>query len=208
LIEATKTGRKPKHPLQSREMRKTLVNTNKAYINTKGVEVAPRVFDDKFVCQCQKRCTDHAKVPLKTRRQIFNMFWNIGTYEGRCAFINSCVNEIPKKRCYTKKEQSRRKNTRKYYLKGVEVCKIAFVRTLMISNSRIDVCLMKSESDSFADERGKNKSNAGFPEEKRLKVIAHIKQSYAEGKSLRGMWQSYTSDNPDDAVSETYYKSE
>lgn len=186
-----------------------MANTNKTYINAKGQEVKPKIFDDTFECTCPKRCTEPYKLPLKTRRQIFNMFWNIGTYEGRCAFINSCVNEIPKKRCYTKnKETSRRKNTRKYYLKGVEVCKKSFTKTLMISNSRIDVCLVKMETENFTDERGKKRNYNGFPEEKKSKIIEYVKKNYNDNKTLRSLWQSFVDENIDDAISESYFKRE
>lgn len=167
----------------------------------------PKEFDATFMCTCPKNCTDEIKLTLKTRRQIFNMFWNIGSYEGRCAFLNSCVNETPKKRCYTKnKETSRRKMTRKYFLKGVEVCKTTFTKTLKISNSRVDVCLQKMESENFSDERGKKRSRIGFSEERKEKVIDHIKQSFEPESSLRGMWSSYMEINPDEPVSESYYK--
>lgn len=137
------------------------------------------------------------------------MFWNIGSYEGRCAFINSCVNEIPKKRCYTKKkEESRRKNTRKYFLKGVEVCKKAFTKTLMISNSRIDVCLVKMENENFTDERGRKRNFSGFPEEKKVRIVQYIKNNYDDDKTLRSLWQSFVSENPTDVVSESYFKRE
>lgn len=160
------------------------------------------------MCTCPKKCTDPKKLPLKTRRQIFNMFWNIGSYEGRCAFLNSCVNELPKKRTYTKnKDTSRRKMTRKYFLKGVEVCKTTFTKTLMISNSRIDVSLQKMETENFNDERGKKKAGHGFSDEKKEKVIAHIKDNFMPDSSLRGLWGIYTASYPDDPVSESYYKS-
>lgn len=161
------------------------------------------------MCTCPKKCTDPKKLPLKTRRQIFNMFWNIGSYEGRCAFLNSCVNELPKKRTYTKnKDASRRKMTRKYFLKGVEVCKTTFTKTLMISNSRIDVSLQKMETENFNDERGKKKAGHGFSDEKKEKVIVHIKENFMPDSSLRGLWGIYTASYPDDPVSESYYKSE
>lgn len=136
------------------------------------------------------------------------MFWNIGSYEGRCAFLNSCVNELPKKRTYTKnKDTSRRKMTRKYFLKGVEVCKTTFTKTLMISNSRIDVSLQKMETESFNDERGKKKAGHGFSHERKELVIAHIKDHYTPESSLRGLWGSFTSMHTDEPVSESYYKS-
>lgn len=164
-------GRKRIIPDQTRAIRKIRANTNKAYVNAKGQEVKPKLFDESFECKCPKLCTEPKKLPLKTRRQIFNIFWNIGSYEGRCAFLNSCVNELPKRRTYTKnKDASRRKMTRKYFLKGVEVCKTTFTKTLQISNSRIDVSLQKMGSESFNDERGKKKAGHGFSDERRMKV--------------------------------------
>lgn len=129
LLDSDKPkGRRRVIPDQTRAIRKIRANTNKAYVNAKGVEVRPKEFDATFICTCPKKCTEPNKLPLKTRRQIFNMFWNIGSYEGRCAFLNSCVNEQPKRRTYTKSDCSRRKMTRKYYLKGVEVCKTTFTK--------------------------------------------------------------------------------
>lgn len=202
-------GRRRVIPDQTRAIRKIRANTNKAYVNAKGQEVKPKEFDETFNCICPKKCTDPSRLPLKTRRQLFQMFWNIGSYEGRCAFLNSCVNELPKKRTYTKnKEASRRKMTRKYFLKGQEVCKTTFTKTLMISNSRIDVSLQKMEAESFNDERGKKRTGHGFSDEKKEKVIAHIKENHQTDSSLRGLWCSYQSQYPDDPVSESYYKRE
>jgi hypothetical protein len=200
-------GRKRVIPDQTREIRKQRANTNKCYINAKGQEVKPKEFDETFMCTCPKQCTDPTKLSLKTRRQIFNMFWNIGSYEGRCAFLNSCINEAPKKRCYTKnKETSRRKMTRKYYLKGVEVCKTTFVKTLKISNSRVDVCLQKMETENFNDQRGRKKAHIGFTQERKELVIEHIKETYEPDASLRGMHARYLEANPSEPVSESYYK--
>lgn len=135
------------------------------------------------------------------------MFWGVGTYEGRCAFIHSCVNEMPKKRCYTKnKDNQKRKNTRKYYLKGVEVCKVTFMKTLMISSSRVDSSLAKTDSEVFIDNRGKNKSTLAFSNEKKQLVVNHIKNSYCPTQSIRGMWVLYMETFPDDPVSESFYK--
>lgn len=96
--------------------------------------------------------------------------------------------------------------TRKYFLKGVEVCKTAFTKTLMISNSRIDVSLQKMETESFNDERGKKKAGHGFSHEKKERVIVHIKNNFQPESSLRGLWGIYMTEFPDDPVSESYYK--
>jgi hypothetical protein len=198
-------GRKRVVADQTRSIRKIRANTNQRYINSKGNEVKPKEFDENFECGCPKACTQ--QLSLKMRKQIFNMFWGIGSYEGRCAFLNGCVNEAPKKRQYTKNEDSRRKNTRKYFLKGVEVCKKTFVKTLMISNSRIDVSLKKMENETFTDERGKKRAGHGFSDEIRKEVINHIKESYDTSNSgLRGMWNDYQATHEKTPVSESYYK--
>lgn len=193
---------------QTRAIRKLRANTNKPYINAKGREVTPKAFDESFVCTCPKKCTDPKKLSVKIRKQIFNMFWSIGSYEGRCAFLNSCVNEAPKKKQYTKAEKSRRKNTRRYFLKGVEVCKMTFTKTLQISNSRIDVSLAKMENENFMDERGKKKRRKhGFGEETQNAVIEHIKSNFNSETSLRSLWNAYQATHEEIPVSESYYKS-
>lgn len=198
-------GRKRAVADQTRAIRKLRANTNQAYVNSKGNEVQPKEFDAEYECACPKKCT--RKISKKCRKQIFTMFWGIGTYGGRCAFLNSCINEVPKKRQYTKNEKSRRNNTRKYYLKGTEVCKTLFVKTLQISNSRIDVCLQKMESENFTDERGKKRLGHGFSDELKEQVIQHIKDNFRHDSSLRGLWNTYLALHPDHPVSESYYKS-
>lgn len=142
------------------------------------------------------------------------MFWCMGTYEGRCCFINGNVNEIPKKRTYIKtpEKESRRKFTRKYYLKGIEVCKVAFCRTLHISSSRIDISLSKLESDSIGDQRGRGKKVNALSDERLEEILNHIASfPTSDGRhlsselTLRKMYHLYReqSDNP---VSESSYK--
>ena len=177
------------------------------FCHFKGEEVQPREFDTEFHCTCPKKCTDNKNLPLKTRKQIFTTFWGVGTFEGRCVFINSCVNEIPKLRCYTKnKDNQKRKNTRKYYLKGVEVCKVTFLKTLMISKSRVDISLAKAETETFTDKRGKKKSPHAFSDQKNQLIVDHIKSTYRAESSLKVMWQNYMTTYPEDHVSESSYK--
>lgn len=71
---------------------------------------------------------------------------------------------------------SKRKFTRNYFINNKEICKIAFLKTLQITQDRIDVALKKSSGDMvIRDERellsgGRNKC----PEEQISKVIEHI----------------------------------
>lgn len=139
------------------------------------------------------------------------MFWNMGTYEGRCCFINGNVNEFQKKRTYIKSE-SRRLKSRKYYLKGQEVCKLAFCKTLQISSSRIDISLSKYDQDQMDDRRGRGKKVNALSEERLEEVLNHISsfptldgRHLSSDLTLRKMYHLYKeeSENP---VSESSYK--
>lgn len=35
-------------------------------------------------------------------RRFFNQFWNLGTFEGRCALLSKYVVEVNNKMCYIK----------------------------------------------------------------------------------------------------------
>lgn len=168
-----KRGRKRKIPNQSRADRKRLMNNNKQYVNQKGVAVEAKHFDEHFVCSCTKHCTETVSANL--RRKLFNQFSSIGSHEGRCAVIVSCVIEIPKRRSYTK-SVSKRSITRKYKIFGQEVCKTALLRTLQISESRVIVALKKQEnSDTYADGRGKSTGGwNALPLSTKNEVCAHI----------------------------------
>ena len=77
ITDANKAkGRKRVIADQTRAIRKMRANTNKPYVNAKGKEVMPKEFDENFECFCHKKCTE--KLSMKTRRQIFKMFW--GSY--------------------------------------------------------------------------------------------------------------------------------
>lgn len=216
-----KRGRKRKIPEQSRSERKILYNTNQSHINTKGKLVEEKVFDDTFVCQCSKRCT--FTVSLDLRKKLFKQFWSMGSFSGRCALLIKCVSETPKKRAYSRVPMKNRVTTRKYWMFGHSVCKVALLRTLQINQKRIALALNKEKFfDSFADCRGKfsGGSNA-FPVFKRVEVRAHISsfpkyishytRSQTNAKYLNSnlnlakMYDLYKTD-AENPVSESYYK--
>ncbi|XP_072397229.1 uncharacterized protein [Diabrotica undecimpunctata] len=163
-----KRGRKRKYKDQSRADRKKKCNHNEEYINTKGQTVVPKQFLEDFQCMCAKKCTEIVDVP--DRKKLFTQFWTIGTFAGRCAMINMCVKEIPKKRCYTKNVNSRRKITRKYYCGDTEICKITFLKTLQINQKRIDIALKKCGNEFMVDLRGLKRGGLN----KVKKVINHM----------------------------------
>lgn len=169
-----KRGRKRKVPQQSRADRKRLYNTNKKHVNTRGNVVDEKTFDENFRCDCAKKCTE--AITLEKRRKLFNQFWTIGSFAARCAFLISCVTEAPKKRSYSKRQMKNRLVSRKFYIYGHNVCKVALLRTLNINKKRLDTALSKQAfCQSFADCRGLVSGGANaFPMSKRVEVRAHI----------------------------------
>lgn len=164
-------GRKRKCEEQTRADRKKLLNKNKKHINTRGEMVEPKIFDMSFICRCPKKCTQI--VPLCSK--LFTQFWDIGTHEGRCALLVSCVKELPKKRSYTK-IPSKSTVTRKYEIFGQEVCKVTFLRTLQINGSRVDLAKNKQmHADSYVDFRGHSAGGwNALSQSKEDEVCAHI----------------------------------
>lgn len=147
-----KRGRKRKCPSQNRVLRKKFYNENKKYTSARGKDILPKEFSRHVICGCKKKCTE--SVEVDERYKLFSQFWSIGSFSARCAFLNAHVKEQKKARTYTKHVQSRRNFSRKYYIGDTEVCKIAFLKTLQITQNRIDVALKKRTEPIIRDERG------------------------------------------------------
>lgn len=122
----------------------------------------------------KKKCTE--KVDYKTRKKLFQQFWGMGTFEGRCVLLNTCVKEINKKRTYTKKEKSRRTKTRIYFIEDIQVCKETLLKTLQINQNRIRIALDQLKSDTtIKDKRGTKSGGKNAIDEKRItEIIRHI----------------------------------
>lgn len=80
-----------------------------------------------------------------------------------------------KKKVYTK-QTSKRNHTRKYYINEKKICKTAFLKTLQMSQNRIDVALKKSINNmEIVDERGpKSGGKNKCTNEQVLTVEQHI----------------------------------
>lgn len=213
-------GRKLKIPGQSRSYRKYLLNNNKTHYNTRGTLVEGKKFDESFICTCTKECT--TAVPLRLRKRIFNQYWTSGNFEARCAYLLTCVTQNPKKRSYSSTHERNRLKSKKFNIFGIEVCKIALLKTLQISQTRLTTALNKRDTDSLVDGRGKaiggwNK----FPSVKREEVrrhilsfpkyVSHYARDQTESKflhcslNLALMYRLYKEKVPDN-VSNAYYK--
>lgn len=162
-------GRKRKIADQSRADAKRLRNTNKPYVNSEGNVVVEKKFNENFVCHCTKKCTE--TVGLTLRRRLFKQFWSMGTFSGRCAIITGCVSQMAKKSMC----ESRRAVTNKYTIYGQQVCKKAFLKTLKIDASRVNLALRKQCCDEYTDERGMSSGGQNAMSfAQRTAVIDHI----------------------------------
>ena len=164
-----KRGRKRKSLNQSRKDRKKFSNSNQEYVSARNKIVAPKIFKEDYLCPCSKKC--HNVVNTEIRKRFFNQFWNIGTFEGRCALLCKCVKEVEKKRCYTKNKVSRRSKSRMYYIEDKHVCKEAFLNTLQINHNRIRVALSQMKDNIILDKRGRSSGGRNAISAERIKKI-------------------------------------
>ncbi|CAG9783437.1 unnamed protein product [Diatraea saccharalis] len=163
-------GRKRKYPQQNRKEKRAKLNHGKEYINYKGLTVPSKSFVNGYNCSCKKKCTE--KVTEIERKTVFENYWAAGSYEARCALLQSFCKELEKSR----NKSNKRTFTRKYYLKGVSVCKAAFLKTLSISQKPLDIALAKHRQQKpLLDKRGCTGGHNKITEAKSQEVINFIK---------------------------------
>lgn len=120
------------------------------------------------------KCTD--KISIDQRKREFDKFWSSGSYEARCAMLQGSITETKTKKSYVR--NSKRIFTRKYKLCNTSVCKEAFLITLGISQSRIDVALNKyREQASITDKRVVKSGGKNAISDEQLQQIKHFIQS-------------------------------
>lgn len=160
--------------LQTREERKNNKYSNTEYINTKNEKVLPKIFKE-FDCHCNNKCAENITVDAQSK--LFEQFHNLGSYSAQNLFLLESVEEIHKKRCYTKnKQKQERTYTRIYTFNKIKVCKEFFVKTLQISPSRVNTVLAKiRDGQGLADQRGVAIGGHNrISHESRIEVIHHI----------------------------------
>ncbi|CAH2217449.1 jg19649 [Pararge aegeria aegeria] len=151
-----KKGRKRKYP-QSRDERKRNKYNNIEYTTTKNEIIKPKVFVD-YRCKCLKKCAD--LIPVEVRKQEFEKFVKLGSFNAQVLYIISCVTEYNKKRSYTMcNVPGARKKPRQFYrvykIKDVQVCRDMFLKTFQITTQKVTVSLKKRRSgEPIVDGRG------------------------------------------------------
>lgn len=135
-------------------------------------------------CSCKKECRTLMQGQEKT---IFHSFWNLNGFEKQNAYLFGIIKSVGKKRVYpkkTKRQQSSRSNTFKYYVKvngkDQEVCKQEFLSIHGLQNSKrrvYNICRQISQglSTPKSDGRGRHKNRKNrLPEEMIQSVHQHI----------------------------------
>lgn len=168
-------------------------------------------FEEEFVCHCKKKCTNNVSIEL--RKRLFNQYWSMGSFVGRCALLISCI------------DQKRLPETRnKYSIFGIEVCKRGLKRTLQINENRLSLALDKHlHSESLADGTGKTTGGRNvLPLSKREavyrrhissfpKYVSHYTRNQTDSKflspnlSLSKMYELYKQQCAGIPVSKSFY---
>ena len=107
------------------------------------------------MCNCRYGCK---RLSSSQREEIFTSFWALGDWQSQTNFIIGCVNLIKPKRSFV--PSSRKQNSRIFKLNDIQVCKGTFLKTLGISNKRLDYSLRNKSKNGMAspDKRGKHPS--------------------------------------------------
>ncbi|CAH2098877.1 unnamed protein product [Euphydryas editha] len=174
LKEGFNKNIQPDNPNKPQEVPAVLYDdNNQDYFSAKGKKVCAMEFNSSD-CRCPLKCTE--KLTIDQRKKEFDKFWNSGSYEARCAILPGSITETKKKRSYA--VNSKRVFTRRYKLCNTSVCKKAFLITLGISQSRIDVALNKlREQASISDKRGVKSGGRNAITDEKLQQIKKFIES-------------------------------
>lgn len=154
-----KKGRKQRHS-QLRHVRKYNKYHNFEYTTVKNKIVKPKVFID-YKCKCSNKCAN--LISSEKRKDEFEKYVQLGSYNAQLVYIGSCVKEENKKRSYTMinvpaEKKKPKQFTRTYSIKGVRVCRDMFLKTFQITTQKITISLKKLRSGMpIMDYRGANR---------------------------------------------------
>lgn len=106
-------------------IRKEAREGGKEYIDINGHTHRERAVQE--TCSCRHNCG--RQITAEQRENIHEEFWNLSDSEKRF-FYSQAVVKTEKKRTYTQNQNSRKKNSFKYYLRAgnvdIQVCKVFF----------------------------------------------------------------------------------
>ena len=142
-------------------------------------EQVPPKRSDRTSCGCARHCFD--KVSQERRKALFEGFWKMANFDIQNTYLCGCIKTSNTKRKYTKREESRRKFTRVFYVSngGISerVCKTAFLSIFSVSNGCLSRALQgQAECGGLphCDQRGRHEPANKTQEERVAFVKAHI----------------------------------
>ncbi|XP_026724763.1 uncharacterized protein LOC113491796 [Trichoplusia ni] len=152
---------------------------------------------------CAKRCWE--SLTENDRIQLFTEFWGLGDPKLQLQYLSDNIEKLEKKRLRGKTETSRRKWTYCYYFslneRRLNVCKMMFVNTLIISDSLLKTTIRKKEeAESGVPKRRKYKNRTSgnyIPEEMKKIVRKHVldihfaESKYISTKSLKKYFEEH-----------------
>ena len=132
----------------------------------------------KDPCSCKLKCFE--KITEEERKNIMNDYHELGDINRQRDFHVAHTKSVPKGRCRTESENSRRDFTRTYELNGQRVCKVMYCNTLAITDQTITTALkkkeaMKSQSVCSKDQRGGNNKKWVEGREKKERFLPFLK---------------------------------
>lgn len=155
-INRPKRGRKRKFDDYTLAERKSRKYANLPY-RGKSKEISAKTFQN-YTCICKKQC--HLKVSEEERRNEFNTFIKLGSYEAQLLYICSNVTETIKKRSYistnTASHVKKSRNfSRTYKILNIPVCRDMFINTFQVTTQKITISLKKKrDNNNLKDCRG------------------------------------------------------
>lgn len=151
-----KRGRKRINP-QLRSERKHNKYNNLEYTTSKNKLVKPKTFIE-YNCKCLKNCA--SLIPIEKRKEEFEKFVRLGSYNAQCLYLGSCIKEENKKRSYTmtnvpEAKKKPKQFSRVYSINGTKVCRDMFLNTFQITTQKVTIALKKlRSSEPIMDGRG------------------------------------------------------
>jgi hypothetical protein len=175
-----------------RNKRRQLRNTGQEYVSLKNKVVRAKVFEAVGKC-CNQKCVTN--ITEDERNAIFTKFWQLGSFSAQTAYIAGCVTQrhVSTRRIRDPEDKPVGKNTRRksfgktysrqYTLctgdRCIKVCKVVFLKTLAISDGRMNRALVNERRNVGVvqgDKRGKiDHKTQRIPEVKVAEVEAHIR---------------------------------
>lgn len=205
---------------------KKLRNEGKKYLSRNQ-----KVYDAKklknYNHSCRYNC--NTNVPAEIRQAIFNDYWQLGTWDLQTSFLNGAIELEPIKRQKTAAISTKSVSC-VYKLRGFRVCKEFFMKTLDVSNKRLQNVVNKKKITKsgipLRDKRGRKEPPNKISQDRIEFIKEHINKfprysshysrvkapnrryfdSSLNLKKMYQLYQQFCEENNKDPVKESFYR--